>query len=259
MSYGLHRTAKPEFKSYKDAKAFLDAGKTEESRHRRKLEYETYIQLKANGDICITLWCTEVVTYRPDGSCVLNSGGWRTPTTKDRINRYGPVGVWQDRGVWYLPGSVVFEDGITIGPRGGIRKAGSKTQDAKVRVMTKRIKEYVDGYLDAFWAGKVPAPSGGDCWHCAMRSTEAHGKNPVTMGDLAGNGDHILSHFRESYYVPSLLVNAMDSFGASLFSKAVVGKVFSGEPVESFERGISEDMIRRALTRYLKRCLKIAQ
>src|ERR1700722_12560336 len=57
---------------------------------------------RPNGDTCIRLHRTDVVTRRSDGLIILTSGGWQTTTTKDRLNTYGPDGVaiFQKRGEW---------------------------------------------------------------------------------------------------------------------------------------------------------------
>lgn len=54
---------------------------------------------------------TRVVDYRPDGTCVLRSGGWRTVTTKSRLNAFSPARVCQRDFSWYL---VVGPDRLTV-------------------------------------------------------------------------------------------------------------------------------------------------
>lgn len=57
------------------------------------------------GDaIHLKLHDTYVVTWYADGRVKLNSGGWRTVTTKARINEYlnSGYGVEQELGQWYL-------------------------------------------------------------------------------------------------------------------------------------------------------------
>lgn len=45
---------------------------------------------------------TDVLTFQPNGWIVLNSGGYRTSTTKARINEYQRIAsVFQDKGHWY--------------------------------------------------------------------------------------------------------------------------------------------------------------
>lgn len=75
-----------------------------------------------------------VVRLYSDGKVILDSCGYRTVTTKDRINRCLPAGVdlSQDKGTWYLrkfamqeqyyggKGTVVpFVDGMTVPGTGG--------------------------------------------------------------------------------------------------------------------------------------------
>ena len=58
-----------------------------------------------DGDIHIRYQDTDVVIFKADGTIVLNSGGWRTTTTKSRMNAaLNGTGwrVWQDGGQWYV-------------------------------------------------------------------------------------------------------------------------------------------------------------
>jgi hypothetical protein len=65
---------------------------------------------------------TDVITAYPDGRIILRSGGWMTPTTKERINRYLIPGcqLYQKKGAWYVTmygkPDVKFSEGIVIGP-----------------------------------------------------------------------------------------------------------------------------------------------
>lgn len=59
---------------------------------------------------------TDIISIHPQG-WTLNSGGWRTVTTKHRLNNYGPVGVSQVNFEWIVgtsDGDVPFHDGIFI-------------------------------------------------------------------------------------------------------------------------------------------------
>jgi hypothetical protein len=44
-----------------------------------------------------------IVILHPDNSTTLADCGWRTSTTKERLNLFAPYGVrvWQEKGVWY--------------------------------------------------------------------------------------------------------------------------------------------------------------
>ena len=67
-----------------------------------------------DGSVGIDLHGTTVVCIHPDNSATLNSGGWHTSTTKDRINQYSPVRVYQRKGEWYLDDGTPYEDGVTV-------------------------------------------------------------------------------------------------------------------------------------------------
>jgi len=103
--------------SYAEAREFCD------TRRKRKLANNTW--LHDSGDsISVCFHSTFIVNFYP-GSVTLNSGGWRTLITKERINWYLPSGkwdskagawvgmrasVWQTLGQWYL--TVKLESGL---------------------------------------------------------------------------------------------------------------------------------------------------
>lgn len=60
---------------------------------------------KYNGDaIAVRLWDTDVVTYHADGRIILNSAGYKTVTTKRRMNDWTPSSVMlvQEDFDWYV-------------------------------------------------------------------------------------------------------------------------------------------------------------
>jgi hypothetical protein len=74
-------------------------------RTRRKVANNTYIEIDSfTGDIGIRLHATQVVVFKIDGSIILNSRGWRTVTTKDRMNNYTPKGIniSSTKGTWFV-------------------------------------------------------------------------------------------------------------------------------------------------------------
>jgi hypothetical protein len=87
-----------------------------QKRDRRKLCNNTYLIKVRSGDsfnFHIVLHNTAVVIIFPSGKYQLNSGGWKTPTTKDRINMYSPVKVYQKKHIWYVSDQIFF-DGYTV-------------------------------------------------------------------------------------------------------------------------------------------------
>lgn len=230
----------------------------------------TKLHRLSDGTIALRYHATDVVLATPGGRVILESGGWRTLTTKTRMNEalsqlprdpegsYRRFQVSSDRGVWYVSvpkgdsyESVVYKDGMSISPGGRIKGAAKpeavKTQQAE----RNKIKKYATDFVKALQAGKVPAPSGGDCWMCSM--TDGFGKS---LGD--GDKTHIKSHIKERYFVPSLLFVAVEASGVSQAAKWVINAHWhpedknSARVLESFgSRGFIYTQIRKGLTRYL--------
>lgn len=86
--------------NYESAEAALANNR---DKNKRKLERNTYLERRGDN-FAIRLHQTDVVTYKPDDSIVLNSGGWLTMTTKARINQFLPAGInlASDRGQWIV-------------------------------------------------------------------------------------------------------------------------------------------------------------
>lgn len=250
-------------KSYTEALAKLvKHGKPCES---KKLANNTYL-IRGPLDpvhndplyVAVKLHDTNVVTYHVDGRIVLQSGGYKTVTTKQRINEFSPIDVWSDHGIWYcgvpletpyytvtviengkrvegnpdlhfdgwaeadtaiakLPEKirpkslyhrcleeVPFKDGITL-KNGKLINGGNAEGELKAR---KRVRDFVARYIAALNKGEIPKPSGGDCWYCSMRTD----KNK-SLGEAVGDKDHIQDHVRHSYFVPSMIYNAMQARG----------------------------------------------
>jgi len=99
--------------TYQEARALLNGRAT------KKLANNTYARVLDDGSVAIALHGTDVVTWEPDGKCILRSGGWNTSTTRDRIQTYGPVRTCQRKGVFYISPMdnwelFPFENGMVI-------------------------------------------------------------------------------------------------------------------------------------------------
>lgn len=73
----------------------------------------------------IKLYNTVVVEHHHDGTVRLFSGGYRTKTTKDRMNLFSPMRVWQRNFKWVVSAPVcpsrpvpMSEVGVSIGEGG---------------------------------------------------------------------------------------------------------------------------------------------
>ena len=157
----------------------------------------------ANGDAVIRLHRTDIVRKHPDGSSTLNSDGWKTVTTKQRMNEHMPKGysLSQVKGQWYVVRTIDFNrantpyyDGINV--PGCFEKANIEgnrvaSKEAKLR---KQVAKFVNG-LDKL--SELPEPCAGDCLYC--------------QGIFGDNEDagHLLSHLEENYLHGSLIMNAL--------------------------------------------------
>jgi len=88
-------------------------GKT--NRQERKIGNNTYAEIEHDRSISVRLHGTDVVRFYANGLVKLNSGGWRTHTTKQRINKYSPVKIFQKNFEWFLSDGRPFEDNMLVG------------------------------------------------------------------------------------------------------------------------------------------------
>ena len=192
-----------------------------------------------SGDTLIRLHDTNIITIKPDGNYVLTSGGWRTPTTKDRLNRFAPFRITQTGGQWYIKEALFF-DGIELTPGGdiinGISESAQKTKLKDISKLKKSIAKFIKR-IDDFET--LPTPDSGDCWYCLMRTEDGQ-----TLGDISGPC-HLTSHIEEGYVPGSLLVNAMEFLG---YNHSQIGLHYQMDLRDTFKR---------ALRRYLYKKLGV--
>jgi len=156
------------------------------------------------GSQCWQLHGTRIVEYW-EGQIMLNSGGYKTQTTKSRMNDYIPAGwyIYQEKGKWFISTGegehATFYDGIVLNLNGTIpvitldNAARYESQDDKV---LKQIKAYCDKVQELIDNDALPQPDGGDCWLCRM-------PDPTC----------IQSHLEELYVHGTLIVNAYRAAG----------------------------------------------
>lgn len=187
-------------------------------RDTKKLANNTYA--RRDGDaVAVRLHATDVVTLHDDGRVVLDSGGWRTVTTRDRINRYAPgVRTYQQRGVMRVTvagvGDFHYVDGFTYDAATGKVLTDAAVLDAEdhaVRLQEsarRAVRRWLRSMTpeDARTLGDKLAASDflGDCLFC-QGTTDGR-----TLGDATGSA-HLTLHLAERYYVPSLFVRAIRS------------------------------------------------
>lgn len=207
---------------------------------KRKIDNNTYLLVHDDGSYGIKLHATEIITFYPNGDVKLNSGGWRTPTTKARMNDLSGACIFQHKGLWTVHwggNAFPYADGMVLHADNTASNVGEDPQaEAKLR---KSVNVYVRSYMDAFAKGKVPPPSAGDCWFCCMKDKDDH--------------DHLRSHIEEKYYVPSLLRNAIDGpCYPSIAAKDYVYATWSGQGEKvKWVAHVAIPQLRKALFDYI--------
>lgn len=254
-------------RSYDAAREYLG------DKQDRSIGHNTRLVRRDDGAICVKYHGSPVVTYMPTEMVtggpvtILNSCGWLTMTTKERINAFCPDNfrVWSDRGTWRLyrlpitrdpeNESWTFADGITIDSYSRVFNAGPVNQDKMNRKLTATIRAYAKKYAAELVAGNIPEPGAGDCFYCAMVAED---------GTQVGGNDHLKSHLEESYLVPSLLMQAIKSKPMCQFSMGALGCLWNKFPdrrasdIHDFEKGILTRDVTATLTHYLKHNLGLA-
>jgi len=102
------------------------------NREQKKIANNTYLVRRNNGAVAIRLHATDILTFTPDGLVTIRTGGWQTVTTKDRINQYTSVGLYQKAGVWYYRSGDEFSEGDVVRA-----ETGAFLRDAKGRTVNQ--------------------------------------------------------------------------------------------------------------------------
>lgn len=218
------------------------------SRASRKIGNNTYLHRLDADTIALRLHATDVVTFRP-GTVTLDSGGWRTVTTKDRLNYVLPV--YSEKGTWYVGGykeaRIVYFDGITFAEDGELLSDPIPDPTGEAAKVKRQIAGFAKLCGETLAAG-MPVPGGGDCFYCQMRTADGD-----TLGDSFNDVSHLESHMEEGYVVPSLLYNAVAEKGYP-YPTIILG--WSDRDAETMGgRGGHTDMVKAAVRDYMKRRL----
>ena len=104
-------------KNFEQAKAAL-AG-----RDSMRLGNNTFLESYTDGTqvdrICVRLHSTNIVAFYPDGRVTLHTGGYRTRTTKERINHFITGRVYSRNYAWFYIAPLPFgaDNSERIAPR----------------------------------------------------------------------------------------------------------------------------------------------
>lgn len=218
----------------------------------------TWAERMGDDVIAIGLNETYIMFFRPDNTVELRTDGWKTVTTKDRMNDYLPQGwhVYQEKREWYVRNWRTdevwpFAEGITIDYANETvhGEADPELEDER-RLRDKRIKKYAKGFAEALAKSELRWGGAGDCWMCVGM-----------FGDEAQVAtDHLESHFEEKYYVGALLKNAVAFKPVSMMAETGLAYSYAGEEIPAFlALNIMKEQVTKSLVAYLRHCFNKAE
>ena len=79
-----------------------------------KLQYATTMEKIDDNCIGIKHHNTFIVKMYSNGVYELNNGGFKSRTTKKRINQYAPINIYQYDFEWYYGDGKPFENGMRV-------------------------------------------------------------------------------------------------------------------------------------------------
>jgi hypothetical protein len=277
-----------ELSTYEQLAEYLLKGKNKEN---RPIANNTRVIRRAENMIAIRLHNTDIITFYENGAIGLNSGGWKTVTTKDRMTRFTPrnIGVSSDRGVWYVVVQsdpdhplwddsnprYLFEDGMHILPDGKVYDQNLKSIEVYDKEKAKelnrcvnKIQRFSRELVKRFFDGRsIPGP--GDCFYCQFHAGSEHtahiqmqtGKLVDGKLELTDGVDHscIKSHLDEKYYVGSLVIAALNwnedigVYGLAPIDKHNIACALNPDSGHKpFSFGMTHDRVTRIVKRYIK-------
>jgi hypothetical protein len=204
--------------------AIITANKTENNTLRAKL---------ADGREIVRFHHTDIVTIAKRGAITVTTGGWRSVTTKERLNIHLPAGwnVYSGTGTWLIrtpAGTYPFADGARFAPDGRPLNPALLYREEK-RVLRDKalVAKFLKKAREKGWAD--PA---GDPWVFSQPSRQ-------TMMDWLKTG----------YFTARLMQLALESRfkegGVSIYMSDIARN--KGKPRSAFETGILRKYIYKSL------------
>lgn len=232
-----------------------DASEALRGKRERRIGNNTWLHRLEDGNVAMLLHDTDIVIWTADGIS-LDSGGWKTPTTKDRmtsiLQRVGFT-IWQTRGEWALVRlsdrkTWPYADGMTVYYDPDIAPTGAATltardQDKATRKMIAAYAKHCADHLQ-----DIGTPSNADCLYCFMQP----------LDDMTGDAEHLRSHIEESYYVPSLIITALRQNGATDLIWSTTWAIMDGAGTGRWPEDIAREQVKRSVKKYLTRRLGLA-
>lgn len=103
---------------------YQEATRKLDSINRAKIGNNTWLEREpGKRNVHIVLHNTRIITLHQDGSYTMRTGGWRSHTTKDRLNGYlgtgASISIFQKNHEWFVASDVLpevrkFHEGMKV-------------------------------------------------------------------------------------------------------------------------------------------------
>lgn len=111
-----------------------------DEKNERKLGHNTWVIRRDEDVVAVKYHGTDIIRINREGNIRLNTGGWDTTTTKDRLNQFlrcKGMSIFQKKGKWYISSeddTQEYVDGTEITPDGKV----------VVPIDPNKIQTYID-------------------------------------------------------------------------------------------------------------------
>ncbi len=170
----------------------------------RKIGNNTYLQrdVRNSNNINVHYHATDIITFYPNGDVALNTGGWDTVTTKQRLHAYQNAAyVGSERGTlfahtggWSNPNrkTYVFHDHMVFKADGSVVDSAGKPIDGDAEVAkvkeewreTDRENARISRWLSKARGLKITKHCDGG-WRCETRTVFGRRRRPLREGTAA--------------------------------------------------------------------------
>lgn len=186
------------------------------------------VMIQETNRIVIEFNNRKIITMMPDGTHIIDTGGWRTPSVRRKvelaIEKLGYT-ITQQSGIWYVAPTdlrkckrYVYADGMKIRADGSV--VGADIDVQYPTASQRMIKQYVALWVQAWERGHVPPANPSDPYSFYK----------VAIGDLKPNlvemRQQMIEYYRGGYFFGSLLVVAINDVGGSKTGRIdLIGKM----------------------------------
>ncbi|OPZ85416.1 MAG: hypothetical protein BWY74_03921 [Firmicutes bacterium ADurb.Bin419] len=213
-------------------------------RESKKLRYQTWA--KRDGDIIyIQHFETPILQFFKNGKVIYSTEGWRTKTTKDRLNAYGPLNIYSNSGLWWVGDygdpMGVYKDGM-IYHKGKLYNTATKNEINRYNKLKKASLKYTRDFINAALNGELSSDLRGDCFYCQAGIFEQ------------GRTSHVISHIKENYFVPSMLYHGLNIAGAGPYIYLMVKEALDGT-IQEYNKSTAAFYMKSALRRVVNQAV----